>query len=589
MNFNGYQMQLFDTSNGLPEGRVTTFTLWDNSFFTVKSEAYRFNYKANFFYADSSVFSNTLRENKTSVVKLKQSPEGDIWITIGEGVFRLKKSGSGKYDVEDLTFLNLDLGAIYAIYPDSKGICWLGGDDGMARYDANVKKKFDIPYNCLIRSVAINEDSMLFEGMFMKDGVPVIQQTEAINNRFNYDFNSISFGFSSTFYEYIDQGVYSYKLEGYDKEYSTWKSEAKAVFTNLPEGDYVFRVKARNVYETESTEATFKFTISPPWYRTWWAYTLYVLSLALLFYVLMKLNARRLQKEKEQLETIVKERTKEIAEKNVTLELQNQQIMNQKALVEEKNRNITDSILYAERIQRALLTTEKTMSNILDDFFVLYRPKDILSGDFYWAHDMQQENKVIFACADCTGHGVPGALMSVIGHSFLNEIIIENRVGETDKILNILREQIIQALGQNEDVAGPRDGMDIALCSWDKSTDMLHFSGAINPLYIIRDNELKEIEADRRPVGFSRKIIPFTKKTVQLQKGDMLYTFSDGYADQFSGTTGKKFKYSRFRELLLSIHNQPMKEQKTILDKRIKEWRGKLEQLDDICIIGVRV
>ncbi|MEO6882846.1 MAG: tetratricopeptide repeat protein [Bacteroidia bacterium] len=266
----------------------------------------------------------------------------------------------------------------------------------------------------------------------------------------------------------------------------------------------------------------------------------------------------------------------------------------QKTLVEEKNKDITDSIQYAHRIQQALLVSKNYLDKHLSDYFVLYKPKDIVSGDFYWAS--HTETNFLIAAGDCTGHGVPGAFMSMLGINFLNEIVIEKKIVQPDKIMNELRQNIIHALNPEDTTETSQDGMDMVLCSFNFKENKLQFAASNTPLWIIRNStdkmqvQLEEHKPDKFPIGkHDKDKIPFTAHEIQLQKGDIVYTFSDGYADQFGGASGKKFKYKQFQQLLLANCQKPMSEQKEVLNQTIETWRGNLEQVDDVLVIGIKI
>ena len=255
------------------------------------------------------------------------------------------------------------------------------------------------------------------------------------------------------------------------------------------------------------------------------------------------------------------------------------------------NRQITDSLKYAGKLQKAMIPPKEQFSKIFSNHFVIYKPKHYVSGDFFWL--IEKADKIYVAVADCTGHGVPGALLSILGITFLNEIsnLINayNSLSSSD-ILNLLRDMLKNSLYQaisNQDV---RDGMDIALCIIDKETLTLQFSGAFMPLYIVRNNELTELKADKMPIGlYYNSGHSFTESSYKLQKEDMLYLASDGYADQFGGLEQKKFKVRDFKNLLKQISNQPISEQKTILKETLEVWQNGYEQTDDITVLGIRV
>ncbi len=257
-------------------------------------------------------------------------------------------------------------------------------------------------------------------------------------------------------------------------------------------------------------------------------------------------------------------------------------------LIEEKNKKITDSINYALRIQQVMLTNEEYISkNLPADFFILYQPKDIVSGDFYWA--VKHNNAFYIATCDCTGHGVPGAFMSLLNISFLNENLIERNLTEPSDIINEQRKNIIKALNP-KGTENSKDGMDCVLCKFDFDSLTLTYAAANNPLWIVRDKQLIEYKADKMPVGkYNETDKAFIQQAIPLKKGDTIYTFTDGYADQFGGENGKKFKYKQIENLLLSMQDKSMAEQKIILTKTITNWKGSLEQVDDILVIGIRV
>ncbi|MFC2104596.1 SpoIIE family protein phosphatase, partial [Bacteroidota bacterium] len=302
------------------------------------------------------------------------------------------------------------------------------------------------------------------------------------------------------------------------------------------------------------------------------------------------------------LEKKVLERTSEIRKKNEILEqqkeeitsqrdhieIQKQNVINQLDKIAKQKKEITDSINYAKRIQTAALPTDDYIKKVIDDYFILFKPRDIVSGDFYWIKRINEY--IIIIAADCTGHGVPGAFMSMLGISLLNEIIQKREVTQANQALNELRNQIKQSLGQTEDFGTTRDGMDIAFCALNTKTKILQFSGAFNPLYFIRDNELNIIKGDNMPVGIHYKAEnSFTNHEIQLKPNDIIYIFSDGYCDQLGGEKNKKFMSKRFRELLIENHKNSMFEQKKILNNTIEKWQDGCEQIDDILVIGVRM
>lgn len=308
-------------------------------------------------------------------------------------------------------------------------------------------------------------------------------------------------------------------------------------------------------------------------------------------YKLLLLKNAEIMEQKEEIMV----QSEQLLEKNAQLEESREEIQTQAEQLEFANKEltyqheqITDSILYARRIQRVMLPQQKFMDELIPDNMVLFKPRDIVSGDFYWYK--QIKNFIVFAAADCTGHGVPGAFMSMLGISFLNDIVSKSRFDKPNEILNSLRKRIKNELHQTGKEQESADGMDMSLCVLDTEYGILQFAGAYNPLYLIRDNEIQIYKADRQPVAIYMREKEFTNHEIKVQKGDCIYMFSDGYKDQFGGESGQKFKSKRFNELLLEIHQKPMAEQSKILGKTIEDWMGKkYDQIDDILVLGVRI
>ena len=254
--------------------------------------------------------------------------------------------------------------------------------------------------------------------------------------------------------------------------------------------------------------------------------------------------------------------------------------------IERKNRLITYSIEYALKIQNAILQSSNNLLKEGPEHFIYFKPKDIVSGDFYWFNKV--DNKIIFAVMDCTGHGVPGAFMSMLGITLLNEVVIRERIASPDKILNYLREKIIDTLGQTGLVLENQDGMDGSIISLDQQKRVIEYSGANNPMFLIRNNEITRIIADRMPLSYYGKMTDYSSHEIQLEKNDMVYLFTDGFADQFGGEHEKKFMVSSFKQLLLDIHEKSMTDQRQVLDSKFFEWKGDSEQIDDVLVVGIR-
>ena len=314
-----------------------------------------------------------------------------------------------------------------------------------------------------------------------------------------------------------------------------------------------------------------------------WAFIIgFVLLFALLvvIYQSYKRKVRSNQQLARQKEEIENQRDEIEAQRNTATKQRDQ--------IARQNRIITESIEYASRIQSAVLPQEKTINRIFSDYFIFFQPKNIVSGDFYWIN--QVDSKIVIVAADCTGHGVPGAFMSMLGVAFLNEIINQNRILDPGKILYQLRNNLIDALHQTVKKRGSRDGMDMSLAIIDTHTHELYFSGAYNPMYIIRDNQLIDLKANRMPIGVHAvyQDKPFTVQKEKLYADDKLYFFSDGFSDQFGGDHGNKLGRKKFKEILLDFNNHPMEEQKDALSRKLEDWMNTWSQIDDIMVLGFR-
>jgi serine phosphatase RsbU (regulator of sigma subunit) len=264
-----------------------------------------------------------------------------------------------------------------------------------------------------------------------------------------------------------------------------------------------------------------------------------------------------------------------------------QLIESQKAELELKDKDITDSLIYAQRIQEALLPSETYFRRHFKDSFILFKPKNIVSGDFYWIGE--KKDKIFIVAADCTGHGVPGALMSMIGLELIEKTINEDIVDLPSGILAIMNKSLEKTFSREKNIGTIiRDGMDIGICIIDAKTKKMQYAGSFFPLYLVREENLIETMADKIIIGMNPDAVPYTDHSIDLQENDIFYIFSDGYVDQFGGTENKKFMYRRFRHLLLTIHGFPVDDQKAILEENIKSWMGSNEQVDDMMVIGFR-
>ncbi len=347
------------------------------------------------------------------------------------------------------------------------------------------------------------------------------------------------------------------------------------VLTRLKPGENRLMVSVNNPgYHIDRDTAELNIVVQTKFAISAYAIVLYVIAFMILFFAFFRSQTRAIRNLSRQ----YRERER-IAE----------QLMKQKEELTLKNKNITDSINYALRIQSALMPSERFFKSIFPDSFILHIPRDIVSGDFYWINEVK--DNIFIAAVDCTGHGVPGAFVSIIGFELFRRMTNIEGIKKPSEILNSLNKDFQEVFRDVENIT-LRDGMDVAFCSLNRKTLMLEFAGAFNPLYLIRDNSIIEVKGDRNSVGLDHpdySIDEFTNHEIQLQTGDIFYIFSDGYADQFGGPEGKKYKYRRFRHLLLALHHLPLNRQHDYLHKSIMEWKGDLDQVDDILVIGIRI
>lgn len=392
-----------------------------------------------------------------------------------------------------------------------------------------------------------------------------------------YTENNLRFFFRGINHQNPKGVSYKWKLEGYEKEWTPLNNQAIANYPSLPPGDYTLQVVACNADGVCSEDATtFSFVIKPPFWRTLWFYVLLSAAIIGLTIFFVKRRERVLKEEKEILEATVQERTKELRE--------------QKEIVEHQNQHITESIEYASNIQKAILPSEEELNAAFTNHFVFYRPKETVGGDFYWAY---HNNGISWAAAvDCTGHGVAGAFMSMIGSDLLNQIIIEKQEQDPAKVLDALDKGIKLAFAQSEKEFESDQGMDLVLIRVDRKKKEIAFAGAQRPLFLWEENELKEIEGDLISISNVEQMNaePFSTKKHTYKEGAIAYLFSDGIVDQFGGPKGKKFMVRRMREFIQNHANKAVEVQATALTQTFDDWRGSDNpQLDDVMLLGIQL
>jgi ligand-binding sensor domain-containing protein/serine phosphatase RsbU (regulator of sigma subunit) len=452
-----------------------------------------------------------------------------------------------------------------AVLKDQHGKIWFGSYKGLISYDPSMESPRKMPPVLGITSFKINDvEKDLSDKIVLSPG----------NYKIKIDFLGISLKEPSLV-------NYQYKLEGYD-QWSEITKNTSVTYNHLTEGAYTFILNASSGDGSVSDNPlTISIIIKRPVWKKWWFYPADILFLIIITFVFVKRREYRFLAEKRILEERVTERTYEIQSQKNEIELQ-------RDVINQKNANITASIKYASHIQNAVLPPLELIDKLLPENFILNKPKDIVSGDFYWL--AEKDNKIIFTVADCTGHGVPGAFMSLLGITLLNEIVNIQGITRSDIIITKLRENLINSLQQSRKDIPTSDGFDIALCVMDQQHKRIQFTGGMNNLIHIRDGKLEVLRGDRCSVCVVYNDSDlFTMKEFEYKKGDVFYLFSDGYQDQFGGEHDRKYFVHRFYTELLDIHRLPMIKQKERLEKNLKEWMRDNVQTDDVTVMGIRL
>ena len=488
-----------------------------------------------------------------------------------------------------------------AVFKDQQGNLWFGTIKGVTKYNPKADKINSIEPRTHITGIRlffenvnwslINDTSDYYK---LQSGQAVKAEFDSItrwyhlpvNLKLPYYTNHLTFDFIGISYKIPEKVKYQFMLEGLDKDWSPVTSKSEAIYSSIRPGKYTFKViSCNNDGVWNQDPDSFSFVITPPFWQTWWFYFFCSIAGISGIFGFIKIREQKLQKAKKILENKVTERTKELSNAN-------KEITAQKADIEIKNKHITSSINYASRIQDSILPDITSLRKFFPDSFVFYKIKDVVSGDFPWF--LQKEDDVYVTVVDCTGHGVPGAMLSMIGHFLLKEIIESKKIFEPAQILNHLHIGVNKTLNQDVNIES-KDGMDVALCKINLKKMEVEYAGAHRPLLHLRNGDLNEIKGDRMPIGgtqYSRKgkEMIFTNHLVKISKGDAIYFYSDGLTDQFGGpdTEERKFMSSRVREVILSSKEKPMDDIGKLFEMKFEGWMGNSKQIDDVLFIGIR-
>jgi serine phosphatase RsbU (regulator of sigma subunit)/ligand-binding sensor domain-containing protein len=489
-----------------------------------------------------------------------------VWLSTNNGIYNFNPSSNEKgraYFVEDgIQGNEFNQASVLKL---SSGEILFGGTNGITKFNPKQleKNKYNGP-------IVLTKVKLFAEELSTKKKPEFIKSLTL-----DYNQNFLSFEFTGLNYVLPQNNRFQYKLEGLDQEWSEISDRNFISYSDLKSGEYTLLVRMYNNDGVLSNKILrIQITINPPFWETWWFKLISILLIILAAYGFYRWRMRAIRKEKELLEEKVELRTAELKERTNELA--------------EKNQDIMDSIEYAKKIQSAILPNEELLNSKWEDYFVFFLPKDVVSGDFYWFGE--RGSWKIITAADCTGHGVPGALMSMIGANLLHKIVDEKGEYDPGKILTELNVGVQKALKQGTGAQETNDGMDISLCAYNEDEAKLIWAGAYNPLFLIRDGELIKYKANKYPIGGSHMEMDrvYDSHVIDVKSGDRIYMFSDGFPDQFGGPKMKKYMGKRFQKFLLDIHNKPMPEQKQLILNEFKSWKGDLEQIDDVCIVGVR-
>ncbi len=530
-----------------------------------------------------------------------EDTENNIWAgTYGNGIFKFTEDSLFYFSEKQ----GLKSNYVYSLALDNNGNIWSGHRLGLSRIETknNTIKTYGaeigILGDCLANSVVKDNNGLLLFGTtdgivrynYKKDKViPVAPALNITNIELNdrridpgqglnlgYGIYKLKVDFIGIHLNSPESVKYRFKMEGYDLSWSDYSNFSTAVYSRLEDGEYTFLLEActgDNVCSQQPLE--FAIKIKPPFWKSWWFITLSIISVVLIVYAIIKYRERKQKKLQEYLEH--------------QLDLRTTEVVKQKDEIELKNRDITDSINYAQRIQASILPSHKLLQNTFSGAFVFYEPRDIVSGDWYW-YDMVSEDKILIVCADSTGHGVPGAFMSIIGSTLVKDISMKQNITRPSKVLLSLNNELVNTLNQNADLEKSTDGMDMIVCEIDTKTNFVKISSAMRPYILIQNGEINYYKGNQVAVGGAfKEEKKFIDDEIQLKKGDIIYMFSDGYNDQFGGPMGKKFKTLRLNKLIEEIKGETMDEQYRQISETFFNWKEGMEQVDDVLFMGIQI
>ncbi len=594
----GKQIATFNINNRLPHNSINQVFILNTGEALAATECDRL-YKVTLkegVTPDRRIMTGYIR-NK--VLCYTQSKNGDIWAgTAGNGIFWF----TGDSLIQITTANKLLSNFCYSLLADSNGMVWIGHERGFSRFDTKTGtvKTFPADFigNVNCNPNAIIEDKKGIVAIGTNEGLMIYDRSKERTERVIPKTNIVSITINNIIYplrrEYVlPYGKYSIKIhyvginlgnpqdvyyitkmDNWDDQWSGMKTDREVLYT-LSDGHYRFNlISFNNEGLSDNKPVIIDFYIKVPFWRTSWFMLLAVTFISSVIIIIIKQRERAQVKIKKYLEDELAVRTSEVVK--------------QKEVIELKNNEITDSINYARRIQASILPDPNKLKEAFSDAFIIFQPRDIVSGDFYWFERID-DKRFIVVCADSTGHGIPGAFMSMIGATLLQDIISGKKITKPSQILTLLDKQIFTTVNQNVDIGVSNDGMDMVVCEINIPERHIRFASAMRPVIIMMGGESYYIKGNRCSVGgesVTEKY--FDDQEYYLGKGDSIYMFSDGFPDQFGGTEGKKMKISRLKSLIESVHQLPMEEQKEIITKFYYDWKGSYEQVDDVLMIGIR-